>query len=178
MSAAGALALGAASTIGLLYLRKQQAGSSPQPVAPAADRACPAYVLKPLPAADVPKTFAMEIASYPADEAASQEGMAFRQQAAPAYFWAAYSPEAQILGFVVGTCCAGSTLEVPYMCGACWFLHIESRIADTLLGALGHCLSTGRPQPTDSLPVRCRRKPCRNTIPPGARCASTRCALQ
>ncbi|KAJ8575008.1 hypothetical protein ON010_g4205 [Phytophthora cinnamomi] len=52
---------------------------------------------------DIQRVAAMEAASYPADEAASESGIRFRQKNAGAFFWAAYLPTDSgevLVGFV------------------------------------------------------------------------------
>ncbi|KAL4174886.1 hypothetical protein KRP22_006815 [Phytophthora ramorum] len=64
---------------------------------------------------DILRVTALEAASYPADEAASDSGIRFRQKSAGAFFWAAYLPtdkEQEILvGFVNGTLTARQELD-------------------------------------------------------------------
>ncbi|GMF13517.1 unnamed protein product [Phytophthora lilii] len=64
---------------------------------------------------DICRVAAMEAASYPADEAASESGIRFRQKNAGAFFWAAYLPNIDsesetLVGFVNGTLTARDEL--------------------------------------------------------------------
>jgi ribosomal protein S18 acetylase RimI-like enzyme len=63
---------------------------------------------------DIARVIALETASYPSDEAASPEGIRFRQQHAGAFFQVATlasdTSERQVVGFVNGTLVAGEEL--------------------------------------------------------------------
>ena len=68
-------------------------------------------VLKRVPAADVPYIAEMERASYPADEAATPESLAFRQSNAGEFFWGCYPDnDTKPIGFVCGTLTKDITL--------------------------------------------------------------------
>ena len=69
---------------------------------------------KEVPADDIDAAFAIESASYPADEAATHEGLAFRQKAAGSFFQGAYAKD-QLVGFIVSTLSPGDTLEEETM---------------------------------------------------------------
>ncbi|ETN09904.1 hypothetical protein PPTG_11476 [Phytophthora nicotianae INRA-310] len=65
---------------------------------------------------DIRRVAAMEVASYPADEAATESGIRFRQKNAGSFFWVAYlSTDAQesetLVGFVNGTLTARDELD-------------------------------------------------------------------
>ncbi|KAE8976242.1 hypothetical protein PR003_g25992 [Phytophthora rubi] len=65
---------------------------------------------------DIQRVASMEAASYPADEAASESGIRFRQKNAGAFFWAAYLPSGDktsetLVGFVNGTLTANDELS-------------------------------------------------------------------
>ncbi|KAA8491598.1 Polyamine N-acetyltransferase 1 [Porphyridium purpureum] len=67
--------------------------------------------------ADLPRIKALEAASYPADEAASEERLEFRLRAAPQWFrkaeWVSDEPGVapRLIGYVVGTQSAGELTE-------------------------------------------------------------------
>ncbi|RLN96307.1 hypothetical protein BBJ28_00003565 [Nothophytophthora sp. Chile5] len=68
--------------------------------------------------AEICRVAAMEAASYPADEAASESGIRFRQQSAGAFFWVAYlqhEDKETLVGFVNGTLSAQDELEEETM---------------------------------------------------------------
>ena len=77
-------------------------------------------VLKKVPGEDVPAIAAMEIASYPEDEAATPEGLTFRQANAGDFFWGCYRAgsggagggevDASPVGFICGTLTSDATL--------------------------------------------------------------------
>jgi len=67
-------------------------------------------LFRPCEAGDVARCFELEVAGYPADEAASLEGLTFRQAKAGEFFMVA-EEESAVRGFVCGTLSAGSTLE-------------------------------------------------------------------
>ncbi|KAG5186768.1 hypothetical protein JKP88DRAFT_288513 [Tribonema minus] len=68
-------------------------------------------LFRPLKASEVDEAHALEVASYPADEAASHEGFTFRQREAGDYFWAAFDiASGAIVALVCGTLCNGDTL--------------------------------------------------------------------
>merc|ERR1712087_945508 len=56
-----------------------------------------------VPAADVNHAFALEVASYPADEAASREKLEMRLRFAADYFWGAYNDAGVLCGFICAT---------------------------------------------------------------------------
>ncbi|GMF39023.1 unnamed protein product [Phytophthora fragariaefolia] len=65
---------------------------------------------------DIQRVAALEASSYPADEAASESGIRFRQKNAGAFFWAAYLPSGDkasetLVGFVNGTLTAKAELD-------------------------------------------------------------------
>jgi ribosomal protein S18 acetylase RimI-like enzyme len=67
---------------------------------------------RPVTADDVATCAAMEAASYPADEAASPQGLRYRQAEAGAYFRCAIDKASdEIVGFVCGTRCTSFTHE-------------------------------------------------------------------
>lgn len=57
----------------------------------------------PLSSADLPRAFALETASYPADEAATEAKLQMRLSEAGEYFYGAYSDAGALCGFVCGT---------------------------------------------------------------------------
>ena len=61
------------------------------------------YTFKLLPKTDVEKAFALEISNYPEDEAASLEGLVYRQKEAGLYFLGCYSPDKTLIGYVCST---------------------------------------------------------------------------
>jgi ribosomal protein S18 acetylase RimI-like enzyme len=65
--------------------------------------------LRPATPDDLPALAALEAASYPPDEAASQERFAERLEAAPECFWLA-EEDGALVGFVCGTRAAEATL--------------------------------------------------------------------
>lgn len=68
--------------------------------------------LKKLPPEDVDEAYKIERDSYPSDEAATLEGMTYRQKNAGLYFYGLYMATSnRLIGFVNGTCCHGRDLE-------------------------------------------------------------------
>lgn len=61
--------------------------------------------------ADIQRVVALEAASYPADEAASEDGIRFRQKEAGAFFVVARSKNDELVGFVNGTLTAAAELD-------------------------------------------------------------------
>ncbi|CAE7193666.1 unnamed protein product [Symbiodinium necroappetens] len=60
---------------------------------------------------DLEACASLEAASYPADEAASPENLALRQRVANDFFWGAFEKSnGSLVGFVCGTCAAGTSL--------------------------------------------------------------------
>jgi len=53
----------------------------------------------------------LEQASFPADEAASDESLAMRLTTAPEYFYVYRTEDGEIVGFINGTCVANSDLD-------------------------------------------------------------------
>ncbi|RAW20839.1 hypothetical protein PC110_g22717, partial [Phytophthora cactorum] len=65
---------------------------------------------------DIRRAVALEAASYPADEAATESGIRFRQKNAGPFFWVAYLPKDDqesetLVGFVNGTLAAKDELD-------------------------------------------------------------------
>ena len=64
---------------------------------------------------EIGRAFEIEAASYPADEAATHDGLCMRQRVAGQYFLGCYAAAVdgsaeELIGFVCGTCCAGTEL--------------------------------------------------------------------
>ena len=68
-------------------------------------------------ASDLPVVSEMELASYPSDESASPEKLAWRLENAPEYFYGVYTESSEVVGFIVGTCTAEPTLTDESMDG-------------------------------------------------------------
>ena len=64
---------------------------------------------RPCAAADIPRCFELEQAGYPEDEAATLDGLKFRQANAPLHFLVACNGE-KIIGFVCGTSTCAESL--------------------------------------------------------------------
>lgn len=71
----------------------------------------------PVQADEIDGAFAIEAASYPADEAATLDGLRMRQRVAGSFFLGCYYGDGvpdvgsgALIGFVCGTCCAGTEL--------------------------------------------------------------------
>ena len=69
---------------------------------------------KNLPATDLQHAIDIELASYPADEAASLQSLTYRQKNAGNAFIGAYS-QSNLVGFICGTCTNASNLEEETM---------------------------------------------------------------
>lgn len=75
----------------------------------------PGYIFQRACAADAENIIALETASFPADEAASPEGVRMRLEHAVDYFVTMRSNEKDLIGFVNGTCCSKSFIEEESM---------------------------------------------------------------
>lgn len=74
----------------------------------------PSLHFRRLPAVDLPRAAELEATSYPADEAATPEGLQYRQRVAPELFYGVYEDKA-LIGFVVSTAAPGDKLEEETM---------------------------------------------------------------
>lgn len=84
---------------------------------PGATRSLPGHPelhFRELHAAEVPQAVALEINSYPADEAATPEKLEYRQRVAPELFYGVYSGNT-LVGFIVSTAAHSETLEEESM---------------------------------------------------------------
>lgn len=69
-----------------------------------------ALLFAPVPEKQLAAALAIEVASYPADEAADEAKLRQRIQKAPAFFRGAYDPDGNLCGFICGTLTSAKTL--------------------------------------------------------------------
>jgi len=61
------------------------------------------YKFAPVPVARLARAYAIESASYPADEAATEDKLRMRMEQASGFFWGAYDTSDNLQGFICGT---------------------------------------------------------------------------